>query len=498
MNHSKNLTSSQRLGFFFGRPRANQGLVLVSTYLFLSLALVYSSAIATRTSNQQIAANLLKNRFQAIDLSQAALEQLREDLFQFLNKNVYGSTGDATAAFRWLDQLGAGAKTDPPFALTQEIAIGTTGNGLSGDPRKITLPVGSASAWISRVATVPPGGGTTAPRDITIAAISTVGGVTKTLQATYRMSLGVSDVFRYAYFVNNYGWFTVNSPSLLNIHGEVRANGDLDFKGTMSGGETSRIVVNGDLYAANNPELINPVTEAVAAGTISGDPTQYASWASYRTSRPTRARPARRVTAVGQPAIGGPGQEKILDPGKGWNSDYTEKIGSVTRIEQKKFPKQAVEPMPYLGDLGIYKSMAAGYDGGAGSTLKYYEGSTAKTISVVYKGPDGLPGNPDDKTPLVLIGTSARPIEINGPVVIPGDVIIRGVVKGRGTIYTGRNVHIVGSITYKDPPLWPTLERDPASGQIRETGVTASTNPRSNLGTVCGNGQYIPPGQGGC
>lgn len=55
---------------------------------------------------------------------------------------------------------------------------------------------------------------------------------------------------------------------------------------------------------------------------------------------------------------------------------------------------------------------------------------------------------------LVLIGTESQPIEINGPVIIPSDVITRGYVKGQGTIYSGRNIHIVGDIKYKNPPSW--------------------------------------------
>ena len=35
---------------------------------------------------------------------------------------------------------------------------------------------------------------------------------------------------------------------------------------------------------------------------------------------------------------------------------------------------------------------------------------------------------------------------------ILGDIAIRGVVQGQGTIYAGRNVHIIGDITYADPP----------------------------------------------
>jgi len=60
-----------------------------------------------------------------------------------------------------------------------------------------------------------------------------------------------------------------------------------------------------------------------------------------------------------------------------------------------------------------------------------------------------------EESSVVLIGTYKYPIKLNGPVYIDGDVIIRGFVKGQGSIYAGRNIHVIGDITYYDPPSWP-------------------------------------------
>ena len=51
-----------------------------------------------------------------------------------------------------------------------------------------------------------------------------------------------------------------------------------------------------------------------------------------------------------------------------------------------------------------------------------------------------------------VIGDSSHPIKIHGPVTITQDAVVKGYVQGQGTVYTGRNVHIVGSINYKEPP----------------------------------------------
>ena len=56
---------------------------------------------------------------------------------------------------------------------------------------------------------------------------------------------------------------------------------------------------------------------------------------------------------------------------------------------------------------------------------------------------------------IVLVGTSAKPIEITGTVVVRGDVVIKGVIKGQGTIYAGRDIYVADNITYKNPPATP-------------------------------------------
>ena len=120
-------------------------------------------------------------------------------------------------------------------------------------------------------------------------------------------------------------------------------------------------------------------------------------------------------------------------------------------------------------------------------------------------GPDGIYGSGDDGVasvsainsgtqPLVIVGTDAQPIQIDGPVVVEGDVIIKGVVSGQGTIYAGRNVHIVGDITYTDPPVWPSLDRNTRTGEISDYRDQQLAN--FDFGSVCNNGQYVPASAG--
>lgn len=514
-------------------PRNRErGMLLISSLLIISLFLVYSSSLALRTSTQQRVADQLHDRLQALALAQGATEQLREDFFRFLTERIYQQAyfSNALPALQWLDSLGdvirgAGGLAERDglrfdFPLVDTNADGrvdwndaTDGNrdGVSANPRcvntapptstllptirtaacvsPIAEPVPQAPrAWITSVCVNPadegpiedckPDTNPFAPRRVTIRAQANVGGATRTTQATYEIALAASDIFRNAYFINNYGWFNMSGGGSLTVHGEVRANGDLAFTGS-----TSNMYVQGDLYASNNPALKNPITLMPAAGTITGNPNEWSSMSNYWNWKSSWARPTRKLTFTpSQPAIGTPTLPKILPYGQGWNTE-PRPSPQPAFPQQQQFPAQPIQDIPYLGDLSLYKNMASQM----GSSLTYYVGSRRRVINAVYKGPDGVAGNSDDTQPLVLVGTSARPIMINGPVVIPGDTIIKGVVRGQGTIYAGRNLHIVGDVTYQQPPAWDSLERNAGgNGRIRRRGGGPV------LGAVCTDGTYKP------
>ncbi len=53
---------------------------------------------------------------------------------------------------------------------------------------------------------------------------------------------------------------------------------------------------------------------------------------------------------------------------------------------------------------------------------------------------------------LVLVGTEANPIEINGKIAVDGDLVIQGPVKGWGQLMVRGNTYVTGDVTYKDAP----------------------------------------------
>lgn len=502
------------------RRLGNRGSIILSAYLVLSVFLVYSNAMSVRTLTQARAADRLRDQFQAMNLAQGAIEQLREDLHYFLNYTVNAtggggqwSPGDAVRALQWLDSLGTQSEV-PMFDVSPTPVNLCTGDclrdGMPTNPRCISglptinqttcRPVGETvqapRAWIVSIASTNPGN-SLAARRVTIDAEAAAGSVTKRLRATYTVDLGMSDIFRYSYFINNYGWFSVTGASSLLINGEVRANGNVAFLGNVN-----NMRVHGDISASSNPELKDPGTLLPATGTITGDPNQWSRASDYWSWKSSRARPARRLTFSGQPAIGGGTAAKVLPYGQGWNTESRQNPQPAFP-EQQKFTGQPTQDIPYLGDLNLYKSVANQLN----SRLTFYEKKTVtfrwgrwtwtytalvpRTVNAVYKGPDGKTGNAadsaDDSNPLVLDG-SYYPITIDGPVVIPGDVIIKGNVTGQGTIYSGRNVHVVGDVNHRQPPEWVSLERYPGDGRIRRKDTGAI------LGRVCNDGTYLASG----
>ena len=241
-------------------------------------------------------------------------------------------------------------------------------------------------------------------------------GVTKKIEETVRFPMVRSQVFDYAYFVNNYGWFR---GSGCTANGDIRSNGDLELD--------SYSYINGSAYAAPNGELdADGFINVVGGGT-----TRFMPTSTYWSSSGTWARPTNPTSS---------------DSSLIWAMGY--------ESESSLHNYQDTLEMPYLGDLTAYREQAVA----AGGTIKQ-NGKVLVNGCFSGTGPSGIAGGADAGS-IVLDGTS-KPLIINGPVVINGDVIIKGTVSGQGVIYAGRNIHIVGNVTYKAAPSWTKPDSSP-------------------------------------
>ena len=294
---------------------------------------------------------------------------------------------------------------------------------------------------------------------------------TSVIEELFRFGTGRSKVFDYAYFVNNYGWFQGSGGT---ANGDVRANGNMYL-------DTS-CKINGKVYAAYNEEL-------GVRGTVQNYgkmDSRSAYWSSSKTS--TQSRP------TSPPSNGG----------IAWAGGYEAPASTATTADLKnrvvdnssdaKYNSDDRERgivMPWIGDLAQYVDYAREERGTLSGGIRYsmnVDGTVVQkqndTINAHFDGagPSG-DATLSDKGSIVLEGTASNPIRINGPVVIDSDVVIKGYVTGQGTIYSGRNIHIVGNIQYKNPPSWSHPDSNPEA--------TAKANATKDLVGFAAKGNIV-------
>ena len=365
--------------------------------------------------------------------AQSAIEVVKRDIYRTFYAYSGGSSvriGTMTGtAFNWFDTYTRGAPATATSAATPS-SIGSGGMTVylpfSTNISECTVtPV----VWFSGRVTDQPAAIVTLRAT---ASRTNPGGTisTSTIEERVRFALMRSRVFDNAYFVNNYGWFQGNG---IVANGDVRANGNLYLD--------SGCTVNGLAYAARNSEL-------GVIGSIQNTG-KMQSRSTYWSSCGTSARPT-------TPTWSGGGYY-----GGGYDSSLS--------VTERLHPYQDELTMPYISDLAEYIKYAQDSGGSLSGGISYkldangnVTQSSLGTINAHYDG-TGPSGNPNlaDRGALVLEGTASNPIVINGPVVVDSDVIIRGYVKGQGTIYSGRNIHIVGTIQYVNAPSWPHPDNNP-------------------------------------
>ena len=282
---------------------------------------------------------------------------------------------------------------------------------------------------------------------VTYLATAEKDGVSKSIQETVEFGMARSRVFDYAYFVNNYGWFKGGGG---HANGDIRSNGDMYLDG--------KCTINGNIYAAENDEL-DSSGDVMVGNNAAKDESPYKRHDDiddYRRYSNNRTRPTSPTA--------GDGEDGKYD----WVMGYDG--------ESKLYPQHEPIPMPFISELDGYKVLAHEM----GGTIKM---NGSNIVDAVYEGPgpSGIKDGPDQGC-LILDGTKT-PIEINGPVVVDRDVIIKGKVKGQGAIYSGRNVHIVGDLTYVNPPKWNKPDAHPEK--------TAEKNSKADLLTLAAKGNIV-------
>ncbi len=284
------------------------------------------------------------------------------------------------------------------------------------------------------------------------------------IDQTFDLALSRSAVFDYAYFVNNYGWMYGFSNEQLVMNGDSRSNGDFEFR-YGSGGPP---VFNGTIMASPNEKLSPRAEGRIILPGGNQTPRQWNN-TDYTTRQLTNPwmRQAYNNTLHG--ALGSStfnlwrdylynAQGQMVN-GSPFGAVLADVNGTRNFSNQTLDTRPTSEMiLPDLNDLNYYINLS----------------QTWRNPKATFS--DGLP-NPNFNQParievwnpqqnryvrvdtngvingsIALIGYANRPIRIHGPITVTQDVVIRGYVEGQGTIYAGRNVHIVGDVIYKNPP----------------------------------------------
>ena len=452
------------------------GFILPTTIVMVAIAAIVIAAVGGYVAQAARMTRVHRARSRCRLAAQSAVEQAKYEVQLGFAKYVGGSGGASikidprqAEVYNWFDTVSADRRTiGVSDAKHDAVTLVDPPNGINGCEISVGIgmfvdhPSGSSFASVPIVATAV----YRYPDGLT---------VTATIQERVAFGTGQSPVFDYAYFVNNYGW--MNGSSIV-INGDMRANGNVNL---------SASTVNGFVYAAANDEV-----GAAGTVTLSSSP-QIKSASSYRTAYGSRSRPDTgdydTAGAYDAPSSSG----AIRKPS--YTYEDGEIVASVGGTRAAVSDRPIVNeysdslPMPFVSVLDDYVEYARDYDGGSGGKLTRPAFSYTDAAGTVRNVAGGTVDSHDagtgpsgdaalaDRGALVLIGTQANPIVVDGPVVVDSDVIIKGYVKGQGTIYSGRNVHIIGDIKYVNPPVWSHPDADDAA-------VEAANAKKDMLGLV--------------
>lgn len=295
----------------------------------------------------------------------------------------------------------------------------------------------------------------------------------KIVDVTASFQLARSQVFDYTYFVNNYGWMDGFSSTDLVVNGDMRANGNFNF---LNGLPT----VNGSIYASLNEKLSPAAQGLINDAPIKWTNSTYASNQAGSTSFKERWRQAYDPAVHG--ARGSDEYEKwrdfifdsdaqitnnrtsgaVLADSTGYRSwSRTSSAAPTKTLLDSRSTEEVI--MPDLSNLNYYINLSQNYknpkatmeDGSANPN--YNQPAYVEVWDATLNGGLGAYKRVSDNGVIngsvVLIGSDSKPIRVHGPVTVTQDAVIKGTIIGQGTIYTGRNVHVVGDIKYSNKDL---------------------------------------------
>ena len=427
------------------RKHSQRGSTMVTTLITGGLTIVTATAYLEIATQDLRTANMRMREVITQNLAEAGLNASMQQLWREFKVSQRFDTFDST--------LRDASPNNP--ARTWNGVLGTVGNytasvigyqQVDSYTRRVTL---RAVGWQDRNGNGRLDAGE--PRQV--------------LDQTFDIQLSRSGVFDYAYFVNNYGWMYGFDNENLVVNGDMRSNGDFEFR-------WGRPTTNGTIIAAANDKLTPRANGyiIVEGGTA---PRQWSTstYISRQTSNYRGQGPYMRqgyspsthgaigsstfnewrdylYEATGQMVGGSPFGAVLADSRGTRRFDGT--------VLDNRPTREMV--LPNLNDLNYYLNLSrtwrdprATYRDGTANPY-YNQEAFVEVWNPSRNRYERISTNGVINGSVALIGYKNYPIRIHGPVTVTQDVVIRGYVEGQGTLYAGRNVHIVGDILYKNPP----------------------------------------------
>jgi len=85
---------------------------------------------------------------------------------------------------------------------------------------------------------------------------------------------------------------------------------------------------------------------------------------------------------------------------------------------------------------------------------------------------------------VIVSPDSSHPVKVYGTVVVKENVVIKGIVDGSGSIYSGRNIYVMGGVEYKDKPSKPSGNTG-SDAIVGYRGFSGNNDSDNSAGTEC-------------
>ena len=416
--------------------RKNRGFVLTGVLMLLLIASLVGGAFLFSARSSFATIDQWRSRDECLLGVQSGLERRKYAVDQAFRTNY-----NVLRTWDSLDTLSAfhGTTTEEKWT-----------NHYSTSPHVVTVQVHTSVGTVTKTVS-----NYTAQVTLTYEASATHNGIRRKVreEVYYRFASapevggGDGSVFDNVFFIDNIGFFSgVNA----DFNGDVYANKDLDL-------QYSSVMVNGDRYSGAN--------------ILAHRDYKNQTWAKYREQNyADRARPAENTDF------------NRSNTNTYWPQGYNdETVASYEWAEIKE--------LPFIGPLSEYQAYAI-EAGGAVSQAHFVTSdgvvtNSGQTVYAVWGDQAGENAGigTNDTGCLILIGTYDNPINISGVVVATGDIYIKGYYTGQGTLYAGRNIHIIGNLVAKDPPTWPKTDSNPQA--------TATANKTKDFLGLCAKGSLL-------